>query len=418
MRVLFVTAAIKSHFTLLVPLAWALRAAGHEVRVASQPDIAGVIADSGLPAVPAGPALGLRRGKLLAGRPSGERLPFDVTEKRPEKLTWDHVRATLMVFPRMVSDVLACDAMLDDLVRFTARWRPDLVVWDALTYTGPVVAELCGAAHVRALFGPDHLARLRAVFLRLSADRELVGYDDPVRQWLTDRLHRYDRGASFDEDMVLGQATIDPMPPCVRTGAGTRTIPVRFVPHSGRAVVEDWLLDEPPRPLICLTLGTSSRDLGLPSPPLAELFGAVAGLDADVVATVTRAQSGVHHVPGNVRLTDFVPLDLLLPRCAAIVHHFGAGSVATAVVHGVPQLRVSDGVNLWGEPDLAACLVAEGAALNVDASDVTAGILADNLAKLLEDPGFRDNAARLRQQALAEPSPHDIVPTLEELAGA
>lgn len=164
-----------------------------------------MIADSGLPAVPAGPALGLRRGKLLAGRPSGERLPFDVTEKRPEKLTWDHVRATLMVFPRMVSDVLACDAMLDDLVRFTARWRPDLVVWDALTYTGPVVAELCGAAHVRALFGPDHLARLRALFLRLSADRELVGYDDPVRQWLTDRLHRYDRGASFDEDMVLAR---------------------------------------------------------------------------------------------------------------------------------------------------------------------------------------------------------------------
>lgn len=418
MRVLFVTAAIKSHFALLVPMAWALRAAGHDVRVASQPDITGVIADSGLPAFPVGPELGVRSRQLLAGRPSGERLPFDVAEKRPDKLTWDHVRGTLMVFPRAVSDALADDAMLDDLVRLTASWCPDLVVWDALTYTGPVVAELCGAAHVRALFGPDHLAHLRSVFHRLSADRTLVGYDDPVRQWLTDRLHRHDRHVPFDEDMVLGQATLDPMPPCLRIGTDTRTIPVRFVPHSGRTVVADWLLDEPRRPLVCLTLGTSARDLGLPSPPLADLFGAVAQLDVDVVATVTREQLGSQRVPDNVRLTDFVPLDLLLPRCAAIVHHFGAGSVCTAVVHGVPQLRVSDGVNLWGEPDLAARLVAEGAALSIDAADLTARTMADNLAKLVEDPGFRDNAARLRQEALAEPSPHDIVPALEELADA
>ena len=43
MRVLVTTAAEKPHFLGLVPLAWALRSAGHEVVVASQPELAGAV---------------------------------------------------------------------------------------------------------------------------------------------------------------------------------------------------------------------------------------------------------------------------------------------------------------------------------------------------------------------------------------
>ncbi|MGW7578886.1 hypothetical protein [Streptomyces sp. NPDC054765] len=57
MRVLFVTLAASPHFFVQVPLAWALRAAGHEVRVASQPDLMDTITAAGLPATPVGPRL-------------------------------------------------------------------------------------------------------------------------------------------------------------------------------------------------------------------------------------------------------------------------------------------------------------------------------------------------------------------------
>jgi glycosyltransferase (activator-dependent family) len=418
MRVLFVTAAIKSHFALLVPLAWAMRTAGHDVRVASQPDLVGTITGAGLAAVPVGTELTVRTGDLLAGRPAGERLQFDISEKSPEKLTWDYVRGMFMVYPRAVSELFAGQAMLDDLVRFADRWRPDLVVWDAATYTGPVAARICGAAHVRSLFGPDHLAHVRHVFHALKAGRRVVGYDDPIRQWLTDRLDRYGRDVEFDEDLVLGQATIDPMPPCLRVAPTTRRIPVRFVPYSGRTVVEDWLGEPARRPLVCLTLGTSAKDMDLPSPPVDTLFAALAGLDVDVVATVSGDQLGSGPVPDNVRVAGFVPLDALLPRCSAIIHHFGAGSVSTAIVHGVPQLRVSDGVNLWGEPEIADRLIGEGAALSVDAADLTPETVADNVCELLGNPAFRQNADRLRHEALAQPSPHEIVAELEELADA
>ncbi len=57
MRVLFVTLAASPHFFVQAPLAWALRAAGHEVRVASQPDLMDTITAAGLPATPVGPRL-------------------------------------------------------------------------------------------------------------------------------------------------------------------------------------------------------------------------------------------------------------------------------------------------------------------------------------------------------------------------
>ena len=43
MRVLLTTYAERTHFLMMVPLAWALRTAGHDVRVAVQPKLAGAV---------------------------------------------------------------------------------------------------------------------------------------------------------------------------------------------------------------------------------------------------------------------------------------------------------------------------------------------------------------------------------------
>lgn len=53
---------VKAHVYPHVPLAWALRAAGHEVCVVSQPDLVDEIAETGLTVVPVGEALNLGEG--------------------------------------------------------------------------------------------------------------------------------------------------------------------------------------------------------------------------------------------------------------------------------------------------------------------------------------------------------------------
>ncbi|MFF2750047.1 hypothetical protein ACFVVA_31480 [Kitasatospora sp. NPDC058048] len=50
------------------------------------------------------------------------------------------------------------DRMIDDLVAFARDWRPDLAVWDTMTFAGPVAARACGAAHARLMFGLDLVA--------------------------------------------------------------------------------------------------------------------------------------------------------------------------------------------------------------------------------------------------------------------
>ncbi|MGW1290379.1 activator-dependent family glycosyltransferase, partial [Streptomyces sp. NPDC002586] len=74
MRILFATFAVKTHLHPQIPIAWALRAAGHDVRVASQPDLAPDITGAGLTAVPVGDplragvmALAMIGGPLVGG---------------------------------------------------------------------------------------------------------------------------------------------------------------------------------------------------------------------------------------------------------------------------------------------------------------------------------------------------------------
>jgi len=43
-------------------------------------------------------------------------------------------------------------------------------------------------------------------------------------------------------------------------------------------------------------------------------------------------------VPDSVRHFSYVPLDLLLPRCAAFVHHGGIGSTSQGLLAGIPQV--------------------------------------------------------------------------------
>lgn len=416
MRVLFITFAASSHLNLMVPVAWALRAAGHQVCVASQPNLYQEINDAGLTAISVGNELDMARHVRTVGQFPGERSVFDIGETRAEKLTWDYVRGALTLYSTAISGFLADQFMLEDLVCFSRAWEPDLVIWDALTYVGPVAARVCGAAHARMLFGPDHLGRMRGIFHRLRQRQPSSVRDDPMGEWLAGRLALY--GAEFDEDVVTGQRTLDPMPSWMRLPAeGIEYLSVRFVPYAGRAPFPDWIHQRPQRPRVCLTLGLAARAYGLPGPPVEELLAAVADLDIEVIATLNAEQlRSTSTIPGNVRLIDLISLEALLPTCSAIIHHLGAGTMATAVLHGTPQIRVSDGLNLWGEPGMAQQLVERGAALNIDANALTPDTLATRLTQILNDPAYQQNAAQLKKEMLATASPHDIVPELEALA--
>ncbi|MEV7970316.1 nucleotide disphospho-sugar-binding domain-containing protein [Sphaerisporangium sp. NPDC088356] len=420
MRILFVTNPFRSHLYLQVPLAWALRNAGHEVCVVGPPDMADDIAHTGLPNVSVGEWLLLEERMAQAppvddsmgvADPRGQRTGRSVQTD----FGWGDPHAELEDLTTGVREVFFPDATIHDLVNFARMWQPDLVITDPTAFHGAVAARVVGAAHARMLFTVDRMGQLRA-----ACRPGFASVGDPMRDWLQPILQGY--GCDFDESTVVGQWTISPMPLWMWRPEGVHYIPMRNVPFNGPATTPRWLYEPPARRRVCFTLGISHRDANIDgtSASARDLFDAVADLDIEVIATLNAKQlESVPNLPDNVRAVDFVPLNALLPTCSAIVHEGGCGTFAASLEYAVPQVIAPNDFKVekwWGSVAMATGLEERGAGVYAaNAGRLTADVLRDSLKLVLEDPSFAANAAQLRNETIATPSPHDLVPLLQRL---
>lgn len=389
MRVLFTTWAWPSHYFPMVPVAWALRAAGHDVRVASQPALADTIAGSGLPAVVTGrdfDMVAVHRNELASVR---------VAERSPDAPRgWDDdkrrsVQRTFRNFATIA------ELMIDDLLAFARAWGPDLVVFDPLTYAGPLVADITGVPAVRSLFGPDFTYETRDV------EAEVVM---PLAR-------RFGR----DSVDTVGALTLDPCPPSLQFAAPIRRQRMRYVPYSSFSVVPDWLLEPPARRRICISWGTTTTKFSAAhSARLPEVVAALSGLDAEVVLASTADQVRLFpQIPAHVRVADGVPLNALLPTCDAIIHHGGAGTTLTAALHAVPQLMV---VQTPDQIVNAVPLANSGAGCYLIPDEADRAAVAALTTRLLDEPAYRQAAQHVRSEMHALPPPAAAVDVLLRLA--
>lgn len=427
MRILMVTVPYRAHLYGMAPLAWALRTAGHEVCVAGPPDIADDIAQIGLSGVSIGEPVSLR-GKMaevpleapmkLDGTAPADVGPCDPRGRREGRSVqsdygWGDPYIELEDVIAGVSAVFFSPSAFDDLVDFARLWRPELVITDTSGFPGGVAAQVVGAAHARLTLSVDRMAQLRSA----CRDR-LDSAGDPARTWLAPILERH--GSEFDETVVLGHWTICATPPWIWQPQGPHYVPMRNVPFNGPAKTPRWVYERPERRRVCISQGISHRDATISGGSSShDLLGAVADLDVEVIATLNAEQIGSAKLPDNVRAIDFVPFTELLPTCAAIIHEGGAGTCASALEHGVPQVIVPGDFKTekwWAPVVIADGLESRGAGVYAcNAGALTADVLRDSLKRVLEDPSYARNAAQLRTEVRAMPSPNEIVPTLEKL---
>jgi len=421
MRVLFTTFAWPSHYFPMVPLAWALRAAGHDVRMTSQPDLLPAMRDSGLLATAVGrdldvanpphrespvpvPAPSVQRtdrvfDNLVTGFAGAHRVHSPDAARRIEDEARSMFRTVWADRSSAGSPGLAvyCDvaeAMVDDLLALARTYRPDLIVYNPLTFAGPIVAKLVGVPAVRNVFAPD-------------ATYFMVG-DTPGLGALL-------RRCGLDEVDLIGTSTVDSCPPSLQFPeyvVPTHRIFVRHIPYHGLAEIPQWLSDPPDRPRICLTWGTSNdRILGEKAFLPGELLDGAAKLaderDAELVLAITASQRPLlPDLPTAVRIVESVPLNALLATCDAIIHQGGTGTLLTALRHGLPQLVLPQ---LLNQPANACRLVASGAGRTLAATGLAAADLVATGHELLDEPAYRTAAQRLQQEILDQPSPADVV---------
>jgi UDP:flavonoid glycosyltransferase YjiC (YdhE family) len=399
-RILFTVYGTRPHIYPLVPLAWAFRSAGHEVRLTSTPNWADAMIATGLPTVTVGGSPRVPRevrDALVGAQYSQPPWPTDWVTKVHQldraKLTYLESLGRYLV--------AAADAMVDDLVVFATDWAPDAIVYDGISYAGPVAAGVTGALAVRHLTGTDSAQRL-----------ELT---QPGPEPLPEYAKLFERfGVAVRTE---GSATVDPTPPSMRLGTAPGFHGMRYVPYNGPGLLPDGLTGPRSRPRVCVTWGHSmSNAIGADgaSPFVQAILASVElGMDCLVAAPPAEIE-GLGRLPDSVRALTSAPLHRVLPHCDAIVHHGGDGTALTAATVGIPQLVIT------GNPEGDLCagrLASNGAGTYLCWPDLrddpaSASTIRNAMDKLLSDSGYAEGAQRLREEIERQPTPADVAAAL------
>ncbi|MEU3567428.1 glycosyltransferase [Kitasatospora sp. NPDC036755] len=369
MRILFVGPASAGHLYPMVPTAQALRAAGHEALFATGQPI-DVIKSAGFPVVEIGDGRGLR--EIIEERLGGK-VQYVLPNTTQEEI-FDRAAAMFAHASRPA---------VDDLLAAATDWGADLIVHDSFQAAPPLVAARLKIPAVVHNFGATPgIPMVELVASHMSDLYERWGVSGPT---------------------VTAALNVGPL------GGDPDGLRVRYVPYNGGGTVPAEFLREPERPRVVVTLGTVLAEIdGVRA--VVRLVEAAADVDADFLLAVGGADlAPLGTLPDNVRGLPWVPLNELLGRADALIHHGGSGTMLTALQAGLPQLVLPQGADHFVN---AEALSATGAALTSTSDAVDTPLL----TRLLTDAALRDAAHRLRADNTALPSPAALVPALEKLA--
>jgi len=360
------------HVFPMVPLAWAFRAAGHDVVFVTGGD-------------------GLRVAQ--AGLPVLDAMPGQTTMDLYQQFVRDHpglfVPAEgnpVVALNERKSRIVACwDPCVDGHVVMAERVAPDLIVYDPIFAVGALAAAQLGVPAVALGFT---ICRYRPAMLR----------DLPAGA----AFRRY--GLDVPDDIQ----TIDLAPPSLAERPPS-PLAMRYVPYNGGAELPDWVLEPAERPRVAVSFGSLEQAHG--SGSLARLATAAAGVDAEfVIGSDDPDRVPPAELPANVHVVGWIPLNSLLPTCTAAIHHGGSGSALTCCSLGVPQMALPEG--LTDASAEAELLRVRGAAMVLDEDELDAAALRE----LLGDDELRRAAGELAAEMAALPSPAELVPRLAAIA--
>lgn len=370
LRVLLSVRPYSGHFNPCVPLLGALRRAGHQVAVATAPELAGAVVGSGHPWMAAGLSVD------------------DAVEEYGDE-----------VDPDYGAEVVG--HKVDDLVAVLSSFPADVLVREPTDLAPALAAELAGVPSVNfgiARFLPRDLWRDIAGDSLAAARANLGLPPDP------------------DLDMLLDDLYIDIVPPSFQgrpRGPVRARQMARYRPWDGGAGREPpaWLATLPDRPTVLVTLGTVYNH----DPALFAVFlAALADEDLNVVCTVgDLAPAELDRVPDNVRLARYLPHSLVLPSCRAMLCHGGFNTLMGALCEGVPVVCLPLGSDQYFNANRCDRL---GLGVKIVRKGITPETVRRAVRRVLDEPAFGERVGRLRDEIDALPPYRRVVRRIEALA--
>jgi len=332
--------------------------------------------------------------------------------------------------PEQVSDLQPIVRIFrpDVIVTDLALWGPILVVWELTGIPVALSSTMMGSR----IPGPDAppwgpgLPSPRTFGTRLLARATEVAVDvvaHNMRRHVNGIRARYGlRPMGCSIDAFTGRLPLYLIPSLPELDFDRHDQPpnVHYIgpcvwTKSSAASPPKWL-DELPtdRPWVHATEGTAQYQEPF---LLRAVTRALAGLPLQVILTTGKDRDprvlGLEPLPSNVRAEAWVSHDDLLPRCAAIVTTGGPATVIASLKAGVPLLMVP---TFWEKSDNAQRVVEAGVGLRLSPRRCTPERIRAAVARLLDEPHFRENACRIARRLADAPGPARAAELLERLA--
>ena len=381
MRVIVSCVPQTGHILPLLPLAQAFAGRGDEVVVASGPDAAEAVTSRGLSFRAVGPAFGSWFAALRA-RTRG--VPGDGLA--PSRVEGYFV-------PRLFGEV-GMALMVDDLLELCKQSEPALLVFDPYVFAAPLVAAATGARAVLHCIGP----------LMDRSVLDLVG-DAVSPIWREFGLEVPPAAGVYSgTTLTICPPSLDPTAAGLSGMLTLRPSPLPLAEPPALPVS----LGNPDLPLVYLTLGTfSNTDLDI----FRLVVNALEDEPVNVLATIGRDNdpSTLEPVPENACVERYIPQAEVLPHCAAVVHHAGAGTMFGALAHGLPSVALPQSADNFINANL---LAGAGAARTLMPGEVTGPALRAALRTVLGTGTYRLRARELAEEIAAMPSAADVAAVL------
>jgi UDP:flavonoid glycosyltransferase YjiC (YdhE family) len=375
LRVLFTFAGGSGHADPLVPIAAAVRSAGHDVAFAGRPSAAGRVVESGF---------------RVLEEPTGEPPPRATIEP----LVQLDMEREFRVLRDFYAGRLARERATR-ILELCAAWRPDLIVCDEVDFGSMIAAERLGLPHATVL------VIAAGSFVRPAILHESL---DAVRA---------EHGLEPDDLLATSSRylVISPIPPSFRDPAVP--LPPAAISIRPDAVTPGGAaIERSDPPTVYFTLGTvfnmESGDL------FERVLTGLRDLPIQLVVTVGREldPEAFGMQTSNVRIERFIPQQEILPLSDVVVNHGGSGSVVGALAFGVPMVVLPLGAD---QALNAGRCEALGVGIALDATRATPRSLREAVTAILGDPSYGVAAGAVRDEIAALPGPIATVPLLEEL---
>lgn len=397
-RFLFNSTAGYGHLHPLLPLAKALREAGHEVAFAGTEALQKKFEGIGIPFV-------------LTKVDRNSDPEYEVLREELDKLPVG-LETEIYAYPRLFMGIGARLGTAE-LIEACRSWGAEVVVNEAGSYRAVMAAEHLGLPHVTVAFaaslkGMSVFEREGAKFL--DPNRLAFGLEpDPKMEALTRYLLLSYSPPSFSEHDLNGRWQTGEIP------ATTHYVRPDFYDTTAGDSLPAWIDDLPDQSTVYVTLGTEiSREPTLYPRVMMTLIEGLRDMRINLIVTIGKGQDPevFGPQPPNVHIEQYIPQSLLLPKCDLMVMHGGTNTLLQALDIGLPTVIVPLIADQFFNAEVAEAM---GMSRVVQDEQLSPATIRAAVEEVLGNPSYRRNVEKVQAEMHALPGIEHAVELIEEM---